>query len=102
VVVSALRIGIDGRVLAIPSMRGWTRYATNLLRALSRRDDVELVLFVREDPRPRHLDGVRADVIRLEAPRETLWNDWVLPRRLRAEGIDVFHAGGSGTGSTSS
>jgi glycosyltransferase involved in cell wall biosynthesis len=92
VVSGALRIGIDGRVLAIPSMRGWTRYATNLLRALSKRDDVELVLFVREDPHARHLDGIRARVIRLDAPRETLWNDWALPRRLRAEGIDVFHA----------
>jgi glycosyltransferase involved in cell wall biosynthesis len=87
-----LRIGVDGRVLAIPGIRGWTRYATNLLRELSRRDDVELVLFVREKPESRHLDGVRADVVRLAAPRETLWNDWVLPRRLRAERIDVFHA----------
>ena len=87
-----LRVGVDGRVLAIPGVRGWTRYATNLLRALSRRDDVDLVVFTREDPCLRHLDGVRARVVRLDAARETLWNDWVLPRRLRAEGIDVFHA----------
>ena len=87
-----LRVGVDGRVLAIPGVRGWTRYATNLLRALSRRDDVDLVVFTREDPCLRHLDGVRARVVRLDAARETLWNDWVLPRRLRSEGIDVFHA----------
>jgi len=92
VTASPLRVGVDGRVLAIPSIRGWTRYATNLLRALSRRDDVELVVFAREEPWRRHLDGVRAQIVRLEAARETLWNDWVLPRRLRAEGIDVFHA----------
>jgi len=35
---------------------------------------------------------VRARVVPLAAPREMLWNDWVLPRRLRAEGVDVFHA----------
>ena len=87
-----LRVGVDGRVLAIPGIRGWTRYATNLLRALSRRDDVDLVVFAREEPWRRHLDGVRAQVVRLAAARETFWNDWVLPRRLRAEGIDVFHA----------
>jgi glycosyltransferase involved in cell wall biosynthesis len=87
-----LRVGVDGRVLAIPGVRGWTRYATNLLRALSARDDVELVVFAREEPQRRHLEGVRARVVRLAAARETLWNDWVLPRRLRAERIDVFHA----------
>jgi glycosyltransferase involved in cell wall biosynthesis len=35
---------------------------------------------------------VRAKVVRFDAPRETLWNDWCLPRRLRAEKVDVFHA----------
>jgi glycosyltransferase involved in cell wall biosynthesis len=92
VITERLRVGFDARVLAIPHVRGWTRYATNLLRALSMRQDVELVLFTREEPWREHLDGVRAQVIRLEAARETLWNDWVLPRRLRAESIDVFHA----------
>ena len=90
--MTPIRVGIDGRVLAIPGVRGWTRYATNLLRALSRRDDVELVVFAREPPRPEHLERVRARVVELSAPRETLWTDWVLPRRLRAEGIHVFHA----------
>jgi glycosyltransferase involved in cell wall biosynthesis len=90
--VSRIRIGVDGRVLAIPSMRGWTRYATNLLRALSRRDDVELVVFAREAPCPAHLDGVRAEVVTVDAAREALWNDWRLPQALRAHRIDVFHA----------
>ncbi|MGH7895269.1 MAG: glycosyltransferase family 4 protein [Candidatus Binatia bacterium] len=87
-----LRVGVDGRVLAIPGIRGWTRYATNLLRVLSTRDDVELVVFAREAPCAEHLAGVRARVVRAELPREAIWNDWWLPRRLRAEGVDVFHA----------
>lgn len=89
---SRLRVGVDARVLALAGVRGWTRYATNLLRALSVRDDVELVLFAREPPRPEHLAGIRAQVVCGEARREVLWNDWWLPRRLRADGIDVFHA----------
>jgi hypothetical protein len=87
-----LRVGVDGRVLAIPGIRGWTRYATNLLRTLSARDDVELVVFAREEPQPEHLAGVAARLVRFEAARETLWTDWALPRRLRAERVDVFHA----------
>src|SRR5262249_24542311 len=87
-----LRVGVDGRVLAIPTIRGGTRYATNLLRALSARDDVELIVFAREPPCAHHLAGVRAQVVRAEMPREVLWNDWWLPRRLRAERVDVFHA----------
>jgi glycosyltransferase involved in cell wall biosynthesis len=90
--VVVIRVGVDGRVLAIPRLRGWTRYATNLLRALSRRDDVELVVFARETPCVQNLDGIRARVVQLDAARETLWNDWILPRRLRAEGVHVFHA----------
>jgi len=89
---SPLRVGIDGRVLAIPGTRGWTRYATNLLRTLSERDDVELILFAREPPHPAHLEGVRAEVVTFDAPREVLWNDWLLPRVLRRAGVDVFHA----------
>jgi glycosyltransferase involved in cell wall biosynthesis len=87
-----LRVGVDGRVLANPPMRGWTRYAGNLLRALAARDDVELVVFVREPPCPQHLAGVRGRVVRFDASREALWNDWHLPRQLRAARIDVFHA----------
>jgi len=87
-----IRIGVDGRVLALPAMRGWTRYAGNLLRALEARGDVEIVVFAREAPHAAHLAGLRSRVVRFDAPREALWNDWLLPRRLRAEGIDVFHA----------
>ena len=87
-----IRVGVDGRVLANPPMRGWTRYAGNLLRALAARDDVELVVFTREPPCPRHLAGVRGRVVRFDASREVLWNDWHLPRQLRAARIDVFHA----------
>jgi hypothetical protein len=87
-----LRVGVNGRVLATPVMRGLTRYAGNLLRALSRRDDVELIVFTREEPWPEHVAGVRARLVRFDAPREALWDDWALPRRIRAEGVDVFHA----------
>ena len=63
-----------------------------LLRALSGYDDVELVLFSREGPFSRHLEGIRAKIVTFEARRESLWNDWLLPRMIEREGVEVFHA----------
>jgi glycosyltransferase involved in cell wall biosynthesis len=88
----ALRIGIDGRVLADPRMRGWARYTVNLLRALSEIRDIELVLFCVQEPWPEHLKGINAKVITFCAPREFIWNDWALPRMIRQERVGLFHA----------
>jgi glycosyltransferase involved in cell wall biosynthesis len=87
-----LRIGFNGTVLTNPEIRGLTRYTTQLLRALSQRDDVELFLFSSLEMHPPHLEGVRATTFIFDAPRETLWVDWALPRKVRELGIDVFHA----------
>jgi glycosyltransferase involved in cell wall biosynthesis len=87
-----MRIGFDGRVLALSQMRGWTRYTVEILRALSRIETVELVLFCQEPPYPDHLRGIDAEIVALAAPRETIWNDWTLPRAIRRCGVEVFHA----------
>ena len=87
-----MRVGFNARVLSHASVRGLVRYTTNLIRALEALPDTEVVLFAREALNPHHLEGLRARVVTREAPRETLWTDWVLPRLLRQEGIDVFHA----------
>ncbi len=89
---SVLRIGFNGSVLTNPEIRGLTRYTTQLLRALSQRDDVEIVLFSPLEIHAAHLEGVRATTIVFGARRETLWVDWALPRKVRELGIDVFHA----------
>jgi glycosyltransferase involved in cell wall biosynthesis len=87
-----MRIGFNGEVLANPEIRGLTRYTTQLLRALSKRDDVEIFLFSPLEMHAPHLEGVRATTFVFGAPRETLWVDWALPRKVRELGIDVFHA----------
>jgi glycosyltransferase involved in cell wall biosynthesis len=87
-----LRIGFNASVLTNPEIRGLTRYTTQLLRALSQRDDVAIFLFSPLEIHPAHLGGVRATTVLFGAPRETLWVDWALPRKVRELGIDVFHA----------
>jgi glycosyltransferase involved in cell wall biosynthesis len=87
-----LRIGFNGSVLTNPEIRGLTRYTTQLLRALSQRDDVEIFLFSPVEMDAAHLEGVRATHVVFGAPRETLWMDWALPRKVRELGMDVFHA----------
>jgi glycosyltransferase involved in cell wall biosynthesis len=88
----AIRVGFNGSILANPEIRGLTRYTTQLLCALSRRSDVSIFLFSPTEMHPPHLEGVRATPVVFDAPRETLWMDWVLPRKIREFGIDVFHA----------
>lgn len=88
----SLRIGFNARALVEPQVRGLSRYTANLLKALSKLDDLELFLFSDREPASMHLDGVHSEVVVIQAPRETLWEAWSLPRALRRSGIDVFHA----------
>jgi len=87
-----MKIGFNVRCLVEPGMRGHSRYTVNLLRSLSSHENVELVLFSKEEPWPEHLSGIRAKVVVFQAPRETLWSDVSLPGMIRREGIDLFHA----------
>ena len=73
VISERLRIGFDARVLAIPSVRGWTRYATNLSSGARRARTWSSSSSRAKSPAREHLDGVRAQVIRARAARETLW-----------------------------
>jgi glycosyltransferase involved in cell wall biosynthesis len=88
---STVTIGFNARCLEEPHTRGLSRYTACLLRELSRRPDVRLVLFAMTPPHPTHLRNVRARVVCFPG-RDTIWQHWLLPRHLRAEGIDIFHA----------
>jgi len=90
--VRKLRVGFNAEVLANRDVRGLVRYTTELLRALSRRDDVEIFLFSRQELNPQHLEGIRATGVVFQALRETIWVDLALPKKLREWEIDVFHA----------
>jgi glycosyltransferase involved in cell wall biosynthesis len=87
-----IRVGFNAEILSNPDVRGLVRYTTELLRALSRREDVEIFLFSRAELNPRHLRDIRAQSVVFSALRETIWIDIALPRKLRAMNIDVFHA----------
>ncbi len=87
-----LRVGFNAEILYNPDVRGLVRYTTELLRALSRRDDVEIFLFSRQKLNPKHLEGIRASIIIFDSSRETIWVDLALPRKLHELKIDVFHA----------
>lgn len=89
--MTPLRIGVNARCLEESDTRGLSRYASCLLRALSARADVELVLFSMAPPARVHVHGVRAESI-VFGGRETAWQERELPARLRRERIDVFHA----------
>lgn len=68
------RVVFDARDAAAPELRGWGRYARDLLAALARRGDLDLV--------PLTDDG--------RGP-ETLWEQVTLPRILRRERASVVH-----------
>jgi glycosyltransferase involved in cell wall biosynthesis len=87
-----IRVGFNASILSNPDVRGLVRYTTELLRALSRREDVEIVLFSPEELYAPHLEGIRASSVVFPALRETLWVDLALPRKLREWDIEVFHA----------
>jgi glycosyltransferase involved in cell wall biosynthesis len=89
--LTPLRVGVNARCLEESDTRGLSRYASCLLRALSERTDIELVLFAMAPPAPVHMRGVRADVVTFGG-RETAWQERALPEHLRRERIDVFHA----------
>jgi glycosyltransferase involved in cell wall biosynthesis len=87
-----IRVGFNAEILSNPDVRGLVRYTRELLRALSRRDDIEIILFSSRELNPEHMDGIHADSVVFSAPRETLWVDFALPRKLREWKVDVFHA----------
>ncbi len=87
-----MRVGFNADILSNPDVRGLVRYTTELLRALSCRDDVEIFLFSQQELNAQHLADIRATSVVFPALRETLWVDLTLPKKLREWNIDVFHA----------
>ena len=69
------RVVFDARDAAAPELRGWGRYARDLLAALRRRDDIDLLALERGGRGP-----------------ELLWEQVALPRILRRDGASLVHA----------
>lgn len=87
-----ISVGFNARHLAYPEIRGLTRYTVELLRALSRLENVRLVLFSDLPVHRDHMAGIGAEVVVFRAPRQLLWECAALPRKIADSRIDVFHA----------
>jgi glycosyltransferase involved in cell wall biosynthesis len=89
-----LRIGIDGRVLMHYEMRGFARYTLELFRAMKEIADrgVELYSFSPGPIAPEFLAELEIKPVVFSARREILWEQVDLPKQLRNQRIDIFHA----------
>jgi glycosyltransferase involved in cell wall biosynthesis len=90
-----MRIAVNARLLCEPSLRGWNRYATNLLRELNRQG-IETLLYADRPPHPNHLnglyDGAASDVRIAPEMRYAKWEQYWVPRQCRLDGVDLFHS----------
>lgn len=93
--MKTLKIGFNARVLSSPSMRGWARYAVNVIEQL-RRQPVELFLYYREPLNPSLRARLTAPNVRfVGSPRSgpyLLWEQRWLADRCRRDGLDIFHS----------
>jgi glycosyltransferase involved in cell wall biosynthesis len=86
-----LRVGVNARLLSSPSLRGFNRYAAELVRALAAGGIVEPVLFSDAPIHEVHALGELPSFVQPLKP-QMLWQHRWLPLALRRERIDVFHA----------
>ena len=87
------RVAVNAIPLESPQLRGWTRYAVNLLAALPAHG-VKLVLLGRAAPHPDLLAKLPAGSfeVRVAPPmRYSRWELRWLPRECGAAGVDVYH-----------
>lgn len=93
-----LKIGIIARLLADGSMRGWNRYAVNLIAALARSGEAEIVMLTDHPVAAEHRavfdqPGLRHKIREIASgpmpyPK---WQEWWLPQQARRQGLDVLH-----------
>ena len=89
---SAMRIGFDGRSLASPA-GGVRRYAGELLDGLVRVNPNDTIVVFGASADVRRSDmPCRAGSVRQIFPTNLGWSLVDLPRAIRHEGLDVFHA----------
>jgi glycosyltransferase involved in cell wall biosynthesis len=89
-----MRIGINARILISPKIRGWARYAGNLLRELSAQG-IELVLYSHQPLDPAFTSQLRPDghVVRISpAMPYLLWEERWLPRQCAVDGVSLLHS----------
>ena len=87
-------VGVNATALTAPEVRGWTRYAVNLLRELLALG-VGLRLYARGPLNPAHLAALgpgHCSVTVAPPMRYALWEQWWLPRQCRRDGVALLHS----------
>jgi glycosyltransferase involved in cell wall biosynthesis len=88
-----VRIGFNARLLHASTLRGWNRYAVNLLVALPARG-VEVLLYSDRPVHPDHLERLPAgaSTVRLSPRmRYVRWEQCWLPRQLARDEVALIH-----------
>lgn len=86
-----LRVGINARLLASDSLRGWNRYTLNLVEALHR-EGIDLALYTDAPLHPTHRERLKNIPVRTSvAGRYARWEQQWLPAACARDGIDVLH-----------
>ncbi len=89
-----MRVGVNARLLASPSLRGWNRYTVNLLRELPSLG-VELVLYADRELHPTHLARIPDGSYRVRVGsrgRYPYWEQVWLPQQAKCDEIDILHS----------
>lgn len=87
-----MRVGFNARGLTHPSRRGFNRYTWSLARALAAVDGIDVVLLSDAPIHSSFLGDFSGRVVVDRAPRHIVWEQAMLPRRIRELRLDVFHA----------
>ncbi len=89
-----MRVAVNVRVLSDSNLRGWNRYAINLISGLVDLG-IEVYLYTDRtiDPAQLALLPGTGFVIRQAPPMNYLaWEQWWIPRRCKADKIEIFHS----------
>jgi glycosyltransferase involved in cell wall biosynthesis len=89
-----VRVAFNGRGLTDPLLRGFNRYTWCLLQGLQKIPGVELLVYT-DHRSPFHeffRSRLQARWIEIRSPKVLVWEQALLPWRLRQDRVDVFHA----------
>ena len=88
-----MHVAFDGRSLSSPVLRGWDRYTVGLVKELVRLGvEVTLLHRQKEPLRQEHIEGLGCKILGLSDIRGLHYEQVVVPRALRQNKVDIFHA----------
>ncbi len=96
--MSPIKVGLNSRLLAESTMRGWTRYTINLIRALAQTGEAEICLLtdrpMADDHRTNLAELINSGVVQEIASGPQAYPKWQeawLPQAIKSNQVDVYH-----------